>query len=132
MKLRFKEDPKEWRKAAWFGTLGFALLSSLLRWRHVLTTTWWVGILAFLVFVACLAAWRPRFFRGYYRFGMRMGFFVTKYAGFAVLSLFFLVVIVPMGLVMRLFGQDLLALKRSRKESFWVPARPESQLERMF
>ena len=45
MKLKLKEDPKEWRKAAWMSALGLAVFSSLLRWRHKIPRRWWVSVL---------------------------------------------------------------------------------------
>ena len=65
MKLKLKEDPKEWRKAALFGSLGLAGLSTLLRWRRILPVNGWVIALAILAFVALAACLCPRWFRGY-------------------------------------------------------------------
>ncbi|HXR08792.1 MAG TPA: hypothetical protein VN765_15750, partial [Candidatus Acidoferrum sp.] len=73
MKLKLKEDPKEWRKAVWMSALGLALLSGLLRWRRVLSMTGWGLVLFLMAGLAAAAALRPRWFRGYYRFSARMG-----------------------------------------------------------
>ena len=42
MKLKFKEDPKEWRKQALLTAPGLAILSSVLHWRHVLSAQVWL------------------------------------------------------------------------------------------
>ena len=98
MKLILKEEPKEWRKAAWMSALGLAVLSSMLCWRRV-AAAGWCG----LWFCFCWPEWlwrrrcRPQWFRGYYRFSTKLGFGLSQIAGYAVLALFFFVVITPLG-----------------------------------
>lgn len=130
MRLILKEDPREWRKAVWFGALGFAVLNSLLCWRRVLPIPVWVAVLAALATLAAMAAVRPRWFRGYYRFMARVGFGLVRWFGYAALVGLFVFVLTPLGLILRLCGKDLLALRRRRSsESYWQPARPASRLE---
>ena len=133
MKLKLKEDPKEWRKAAWMSALGLAVLSSLLRWRRVLPVMAWGLLLCLLAALAVAAALRPRWFRGYYRFSARMGFGLSRMAGYAVLAFFFFVVITPLGLVLRLMGKDPLRLRRpAGADSYWSEVRQKSSLDRLF
>ena len=133
MKLRLKEDPKEWRKAALLGALGLTLLSSLFCWRRLLPVGGLMAVLSVLACVALAALMRPRWFRGYYRLGSRVGFYLTRFAGYAALTRLFLFILVPMGLIMRLCGQDLLWFKRkSTTDSYWVASQPLSPLDRMF
>jgi uncharacterized membrane protein len=133
MKLKLKEDPKEWRKAALMSALGLALMSSLLRWRRVLPVVLWACILCFLAIVAVTALARPRLFRGYYRFTARFGFGLSRWAGYVILALFFFIVITPLGLVLRMLGKDPLRLRRPVKaESYWSPVRGKSSLDRLF
>ena len=133
MKLRLKEDPKEWRKAALLSAGGVAALSSVLRWRRILPSTAWVGILVVAITIGLCACLAPRRFRGYYRFSHRLGFYLARGLGFLVLGGFFVFVITPVGLMLRAFGQDPLRLKRSGKEeSYWNSGKPNSPLDRMF
>src|SRR5690242_1287353 len=133
MKLKLREDPREWRKAAWFSALGLSLLSALLRWRHVLSLRGFVCVLSMLALIA-IAAWRfPRWFRRWYRFGGTLGFYVGRAFGFVMLSLIFFLVITPLGLVMRLFGKDSLHLKRPDAcVSYWSPARKATPMDKLF
>lgn len=133
MKLRFKEDPKEWRKQAWLAALGLAVLSSVLRWRHVLTDIIWLAVLAASGVVA-LGAWlRPRWFRSCYRFSMRLGFAISQFIGFVALVVFFFSILMPMALLMRLAGKDPLRLKRPRDAAtYWLPAKESGPLDRLF
>jgi hypothetical protein len=133
MKLKLKEEPKEWRKAAWMSALGLALLSSLLRWRRVLPVAAWAVVLVLLAALAVAAALRPRWFRGYYRFSAKVGFGLSQLAGRAVLALLFFIVVMPLGLAMRMLGKDPLRLRRpAGTESHWSEVRRKSLLDRLF
>jgi hypothetical protein len=133
MKLKLKEEPKEWRKAAWMSALGLALLSSLLRWRHVLPAPAWGMVLCLLAALAVAAALRPRWFRGYYRFSAKLGFGLSQAVGRTMLALLFFIVVTPLGLVLRMLGQDPLRLRRpAGAESCWSEVRPKSSLDRLF
>jgi hypothetical protein len=133
MKLKLKEDPREWRKSVLFGALGLALLSSLLRWRRVLPAVVWIAVLMVLTLAALLAVCCPRWFRGYYRFTSRAGFYITQFLGRILLTIVFLVLVTPLGLLLRMLGKDPLRLKRPKAaETYWTTAKPGSPLERLF
>ena len=79
MRLHFKEEPKEWRKAALLSLIGPSVLIGILRWRHVVS---WNGVAVALALAALVAlcAWlRPRWFRGYYRFTTWLGFHIIQF-----------------------------------------------------
>jgi len=133
MKLKLKEDPKEWRKAALFSTLGLAILSSLLRWRRVLPPKGWIIVLVVLACVALCALVQPRLFRGWYRFSSRIGFYISRFIGCALLAILFVLILTPLGLLLRLLGKDLLRLRRPQNaETYWSPTKPSGSLERLF
>jgi hypothetical protein len=133
MRLHFKEDPKEWRKAALLGLIGPAAIFGILRWRGVVSTTCLAAVLA-LIALAALCAWmRPRWFRGYYRFTTRLGFYIIQVLGRVVLAALFFVILTPFGWIMRLSGKDFLQLKSpGDKQTFWQTARRDGSLDRMF
>ena len=133
MKLRFKEDPKEWRKQALLTVLGLAIFSSVLYWRHLLPLRVWLGVLALLNVAALCALAKPRWFRGYYRLSMRLGFASSQVVGRVVLMVFFIFIVTPLGWVLRLAGKDLLQLKRPRDATtYWQPAKDAGPLDRLF
>ena len=133
MKLIFQEDPKEWRKSVLLTALGLVILSSLLRWRRHLPTNVWLGLLAVLALVALGALVQPRWFRGWYRVSLRLGFYSGQFIGRFVLVLFFVFVITPLGLVFRLAGKDPLQLKRpDNVRTYWHPSNENSPLDRPF
>lgn len=133
MRLKLKENPNEWRKAAWLSALGLALLASLLRWRRILPTAGWVAALGLLAAVALGALAQPRWFRAYYRFSSRLGFRLAQIIGYGALAVAFALVLTPLGLVLRLLGKDLLRLKRPRNaNTYWTPSRQGTPLDRLF
>jgi Saxitoxin biosynthesis operon protein SxtJ len=133
MKLKLKDEPKEWRKSALMAALGLALLSSFLRWRHVLANDIWLVALALFGLVAIGALIQPRWFRGYHRFSTRLGFAVSQFIGRILLTLFFFLVLTPVGLILRLAGKDALQLKRPREATtYWQAAKEYSPLDRLF
>ncbi len=133
MKLNLKDTPKEWRKSALLAALGLALLSSLLRWRHKLANPTWLIILSALAVVMLAAVTRPRWFRSYHLFSMRLGFAISKFVGRVLLILFFLFILTPVGLLLRLTGKDPLQLKRPVKATtFWQTAKKAGPLDRLF
>jgi len=133
MKLRLREDPREWRKSVWLTVLGLALLSSVLRWRKVLNGNVWLALLGVFALCALLAAMAPGWFRGFYRVSMRAGFALSQVVARVVLALVFVFLITPLGLLLRILGKDPLRLKRGGAgTSYWSEAKQAQDLERMF
>jgi hypothetical protein len=133
MKPNFKEDPKEWRKSALLAALGLAILSSLLRWRRHLPVNVWCAVLALLGLAAICAALQPRWFRGWYRLSLRLGIYSSQFIGRCVLAVFFVLILTPLGFMLRLAGKDPLQLKRPRSTAtYWHQAKACSPLERLF
>lgn len=133
MKQNLKDEPKEWRKSTLLAVFGLALISSLLRWRRHLPHQLWIVVLIILAAVAVVAGLRPRWFRTYHLFSMRLGFAISRILGRVFLTLFFIFVITPMGWLLRWLGKDPLQLKRPENvETYWRPAGESSPLDRLF
>jgi len=133
MKPKLKEDPREWLKFTAVIALMLAVLAVTLQRRHVISGQMLLAILA-LLGIAMLVCWvRPRWFRGLYRGGMTLSFHVGRVMGAVLLTFFFLLVLTPLGLVLRLMGKDLLNLKRNpSSQSYWQPAKTGRHLDRQF
>ena len=133
MKLHFKEDPREWRKTTLIGLIGPAVITGILRWRGVISTGFLSAVLAVIAVAALCVCLRPRWFRGHYRFTLRLGFYTTQIFGKVVLVALFFVILTPFGWILRLLGKDLLQLKpKPDQQTFWQPAKPDGSLERMY
>ena len=90
-------------------------------------------MLGVLAVVAVCAVLQPRWFRGWYRLSLRLGFYSSQFIGRCVLVLFFFLIITPLGLVLRLTGKDPLQLKRPRNATtYWQPSKDCSPLDRLF
>ena len=133
MELNLKDEPKEWRKSALLAALGLALISSVLRWRHVLGTRGWLIILCILAIIAVCAILQPRWFRAYHLLSMRLGFAVSRVLGRILLMLFFLFILTPVGWILRMMGKDPLQLKRLPDvKTYWQRSKEISPLDRLF
>lgn len=133
MKLKLKEDPKEWRKATMLSALGLGILSTLLCWRRILPVAGWRVILVLLAGAALAAFLWPQRFRGYYRVSSRLGFCITWFVGRTILAVLFFLIVTPLGLWLRLLNKDLLRLKRSPgATTYWRQTRQTSPLDRLF
>lgn len=131
--LRLKEKPIEWIKFT--AVMGLVV-------NGVLWMLWWKGRLAIATPIAAAvvagialvtAMLRPRWFRGFYRGGMTVSFYIGQTIGKVMLTLFFFLVVTPMGLLLRMAGKDLLHLKRrAGDESWWHRAKDSREFDRLF
>ncbi len=131
--LRLKEKPIEWIKFT--AVIGVAVNAVLwLLWRRgILPVAVPVAAVAIAVLFFIAAIIRPYSFRGFYRGGMTVSFQIGQTMGKVMLVLFFFVFVTPMGLILRLFGKDLLRLKRTPgEETYWHPAKSSREFDRMF
>jgi hypothetical protein len=133
VKIKYKENPGAWRTSTLLTLLGLALVSSLLRWRHVLPLNYWLSAMVVLGCAAVVVCIRPQWFRGYYRFSTWAGFWSSQAVARVLLALMFILIFVPAGLLLRLCGKDPLKLKRSsHSTSYWCSAKAISPLDRLF
>jgi hypothetical protein len=127
MQLKLKDNPKEWLKF----TAVMALLVSVL--SFVLHRPIFPIVLAMAVLALVACAVQPRWFRGFYRGGMTVSFHIGQVMGKILLTILFLLVVTPMGLLLRMMGKDLLQLKRpSSVSTYWRQAKTSPQFDRMF
>jgi hypothetical protein len=130
---KLKENPREWLK--FMAGLAFAALVVtvlLYRARRIgIPGVWWCIAIISVAFL--LALLKPAAARPVYRAGMTLGFYVGQFVSRVLLSLMFLVILTPLGLLMRLFGKDLLALKRRpNAATYWQDVKTKSDLKRQF
>jgi hypothetical protein len=133
MKIKYKEDPKEWRKSTLLTVLGLALISAVLDWRKdILIKSWPVVVLTLGLATLCVLV-RPRWFRGWYRLSLRLGFYSSQFIGRCILAAFFVCILTPVGFALRLMGKDPLLLKSSKASAtYWHAVRDTGPLDRLF
>lgn len=127
MQPKLKESPKEWLKF----TAVMALLVCVISFMLARRAFPFVASVAALALVLC--AVRPRLFRGFYRGGMTISFYIGQVMGRILLTVFFIAIVTPLALLLRMAGKDLLQMKRpGRANSYWRPVKTANQFDRMF
>jgi hypothetical protein len=133
MRLRLKEDPKEWRNFALLCCGMVSLVVSLGSWRGFLSKPWVVASIVIVVIIAAWALIQPVAFRGLYRVAMTVSFAIGQVLGKVILGLVYLLVVTPMGWGLCLSGKDLLQMHRGKnQDSYWKPARPFGKPNQQF
>jgi len=103
-------------------TVVFALIGAFKLWHgHAVGVVWCAVALAFLV----LAVARPKMLAPLNHLWLKLGLLLYKIVNPLVMALMFYLVILPIGLLMRLFRKDHLSLKYDpRASSYWIERRP--------
>jgi len=111
-----------------------AALGLLFLWRHKAPYPYflWPGAA-----LAALGAVFPRALKWIYIAWMSVAFVLGFVMAHVILTVFFFLIITPIGLLARLFGQDFLSLKLDRTaRTYWLPrekkSRSPSEYERQF
>jgi hypothetical protein len=91
---------------------------------------WWTGrpaasgvLFALSVSLLIITASAPRLLRAPNRIWFRIGLFLSRFMSPIVIGAMFILVVTPLGLLMRAFGRDPLRL-RFHESSYWVPREP--------
>jgi len=132
MRLRLKEEPREWLKFTASTGVMFGLLWTLGRWKQWHTLAVWAGFIPGCM--AVIACWlHPRLFRGYYRMGMRFFHFIGRRISTLALSVFFFGCLTPMAWMLRFMGKDLLKIQRPDNiKTNWESPRSSGGHDKMF
>jgi hypothetical protein len=131
---RLKLGPKDLRK---FGLLvggAFLLLGGWFLFRH---KSWYPWFLAPGVLLVGLGLVAPRALKQAYLGWMAMAFALGLVVSTVLLTLFYYLVVTPVGLLAKLVGKDFLGLRRSASaRSYWLPRqggpRPPADYEQQF
>ena len=133
MRARFKDTPRERRKFLLSLSIMLSVVVAVLLWRAIIP---WPG--AWLAWGAVAAlfcvglAWEAAG-RCVHRAGMTLGYCMGRVFGTLFLLLLFFVLLLPLGLALRLFGKDLLQMRKwpPVAESYWKIPRPPGSLDSM-
>lgn len=131
--LRLKENPCEWQKFVAVMGVVANLIAWLAWWRGHLPLGVPIAVTSLALLALVTALIQPQWFRGFYRGGMKVSFQIGQAIGKVMLTIFFFVVVTPMGLGLRLMGKDLLQLKKNPSDkTWWRPAKNAREFDRMF
>jgi len=65
----------------------------------------------------------------WFRFGVLLGKIISP----LIMGIIFFLVVTPIGLIMKLFGKDLLNLKYNKDQSYWIEKKgPKSKMKNQF
>lgn len=120
--LKERCNRKELRKFALTIAAVLGLISGVLFWKESTLTSYFFYPAALLLVSGLVLpmALKPLYI-GWMSFAVVMGFFMTR----VILSLLFIIVFAPAGLVIRLLGKDPMQQKiEKQRASYWIP-RPQ-------
>lgn len=125
---RTKKSVKDLRRFGLaFGT-AMTLLGSLLLWKERAAGPWVLGLAGFAVLSALIA---PQILRPLEMVLAGLLRAVMTVVTYVVLTLAYLLVFTPIGLLMRLLGKDMLDRRfPTDKESYWVPVEVDGPANR--
>ena len=132
MKLKLKEDPKEWRNLTLIFCVALLVVCALAA-RRGLSREIVASGCAFAALVGLVAIWYPPAFRGFYRGVMGVSFRLGQVMGKVMLGAIYLLVVTPLGWALRVAGKDLLEIRSGKeKASYWKQARRTGDFEKQF
>jgi len=122
---------RELRRFGWVVSGGFAILAGIIRWRSGEWGNLPIGLIVLALILLAFSIVAPtklaRFHTVWMAIGHGIGWFNTR----LILGAFFYLVMTPVGLVMRAFGND--PMKRNeRSESYWRKPVAHSRGDRHF
>lgn len=106
----------------------FAGIAAVIAWRSAVLGPWVLGLGSVGTTLVAFGLAAPRVLRPLFRVWMGLavvlGFVMTR----VLLTVVFVLLLVPIGLVLRLLGKDLLRLKLDRSAvSYWLPKEPSAE-----
>ena len=105
-----------------------AVIGGLLMWRERVAGPYVLALAA--VFTVAALAW-PRLLGPIEKVWMGLARVLSVVMTYVILTLTFVLLITPLGLIMRMVGKDPLRLRRDPKRvSWWVPVDPEGPASR--
>ena len=102
---------------------GFFIILGAYNWWH--QGRWWPALIAIAAAFLAIALLRPNILAPLNRMWTKLGLLMAMVVSPILLGLLFLVVVTPMGLLMRLSGKDPLRLRDgSGADSYWIVRQP--------
>jgi hypothetical protein len=130
--LKIRDNPKEWRKfAALLAGVALAgIIYYAIRGRLAANSAVFSGVATLVLFGFLMSF--PRVVRPLYLGWMTIGHYLGQFTGRILLTVLFLLVVIPLGLVLRIMGNDLLHTRRQDLPSYWETPHRQENLERLF
>ena len=91
---------------------------------------YWALVLSITFLI--LGAINSKFLSPLKDYWIKLGEILGKIIAPLVMSLVFFIILTPIGLILRIFGKDLLKLKKSKKSSYWLSRGDLKSMDRQF
>ena len=93
-----------------------------------------LGLICFAIFVFLLTVFRVNYLKIPLKYWIKFGELISKIISPIILLFMYLIVFVPTGLLLRIFGKDVLQLKSDKEsESYWVKrTQPVGKMKNQF
>ena len=115
-----KADKKALRNFGFVMAGAFGIIAALLFWKQRAAAPWMAGGFALFGGLGLIA---PIVLKPIYIVWMTFAHYLSFVMTYVILTLFYYIILTPVGLLMRLFGKDLLAKRfPGGKDTYWVPA----------
>ena len=86
---------------------------------------WWI-LVAIAVILLLLALVKPLWLNPLRLVWDKIGHVLGIINTYILLTLFYFVILTPLSLIMRLFGKDILKLKRNKNNTYWESTLPKA------
>ena len=91
----------------------------------------WSTIISFIFLV--LGILNSKILTPFNKLWFKFGIFLGKIISPLIMGIIFFIVVTPIGLIMRLFGKDVLNLKYNKNHSYWIEKNgPKSKMKNQF
>lgn len=133
MKLRLKEQPREWQKFALVLVVIVSLGAFYFWHRHRISPQIFGSIWIAVGLIAVVVSIWPRVFRMPYRIAMTASYYLGQAVGQVLLALLFMLLVTPLGILLRCLGKDLLQLRREpQNRTYWRTPKHPGSFDRLF
>tara|TARA_B100001121_G_C18409979_1_gene489655 strand:- start:123 stop:497 length:375 start_codon:yes stop_codon:yes gene_type:complete len=115
-----------------FGILFFIVFLLIAIWPLINSgnVRYWALIISIIFFI--LGVINSKILSPLKVYWIKLGEILGKIIAPFVMSLVFFLILTPIGLVLRLFGKDLLKLKKKKKGSYWLSRGDLKSMDRQF
>lgn len=129
---KIRDNAKEWRKfAALMAALGLAaVIYHAVRGNLAKEPAILIGVGIAILCGLVLAF--PRVIRLFYLGWMTIGHWLGQIMGRVLLTIMFVLVVIPLGILLRSLGKDLLQTRKVDRDSYWEKPSRQENLERLF
>ena len=115
-----------------FGILFFIVFLLIALWPLISSNSirYWALILSITFLI--LGAINSKLLSPLKVYWIKLGEILGKIIAPLVMSLVFFIILTPIGLILRIFGKDLLKLKKNKKNSYWLSRGDLKSMDRQF